>query len=90
MRFIAIVNYLKVYMLLPVSFTFASVSGGLFRFFVLYVMRLFCFVCCIWHVCFGARAICLYVGAIVTEATSRPARKEGIRDVSDRQRPVRA
>lgn len=38
--------------------------------------------------CFGARAICLYVGAIVTEATSRPVHREGIHDVSDLGRPV--
>jgi len=88
MRIIAIVSYVKIYILFPVSFTFASVSGGLFRAFILYVMRLCCCVCCIRHVCFEARAICLYVGAIVTEATSRPARRVGICDVSDLQRPV--
>lgn len=88
MRIIAIVSYVKIYVLFPVSFTFASVSGGLFRAFMLRVMRLCCFVCCIRHVCFGARAVCLYVGAIVTEATSRPARRVGIHDVSDLRRPV--
>jgi hypothetical protein len=67
MRVIAIVSYVKIYILFPVSFTFAQVSGGLFRALMPYVMRLYCFVCCIGHVCFEARAICLYVGAIVTE-----------------------
>jgi len=88
MRNIAIVSYVKIYILFPVSFTFASVSGGLFRAFVLYVMCVCCFVCCIGHVCFEARAICLYVGAIVTETTSRPARRVGFHDVSDLLRPV--
>jgi len=88
MRIIAIVSYVKIYILFPVSFTFASVSGGLFRALMPYVMRLCCFVCCIRHVCFEARAICLYVGAIFTESTSRPAPRVGIQDVSDLWRPV--
>jgi len=43
MRIIAIVSYVKIYILFPVSFTFASVSRGLFRAFMLYVpFVLFC------------------------------------------------
>lgn len=37
---------------------------------------------------FEARGICLYVGAIVTDATSRPVCREGGSDVSDLERPV--